>query len=163
MLKKIFFVFGLIVSTSSFAAPKVENLPVNDTVIPNTVRLSTGDNYDSYSFRFQTGSTKDLYGTIWHGRNGESSGRYGVISTSPNSFNPVNGNKMCGYANYGIARTIKWTTSDNYLKKNNGCTLQPNTVYYFNVKSESPCTSGDSESCSFKLSGRANYKWTNGM
>ncbi len=115
--------------------------------IPNTVvsasGISNGSQYDTYSFRFNTGSnTSGLFRTVRY--DGSSANRALSISTEPGNMN-----QMAVGCNLRALRdaTLQWSTSS-------ACQLQPNTTYYLNVKATVTCTTNVA-ACRFTLSGSA--------
>ncbi len=124
----------------------IQNLTLSGG-IPNTVvsasGLSNGAQYDTYAFRFTTGSnTSGIFSTVRY--DGSSANRALSIHTEP-------GNMAATVFGCSVrsARdtTIRWSTSSP-------CQLQPNTTYYLNVKAAVTCTTNVA-ACRFTLSGSA--------
>lgn len=129
----------------------VENLSlVVGQSIPNTIRVSDDGTYDSYAFRFNTGSSaasSGLFRTVRY--DGSSSNREVAISAAPGVFTALNGNVLCAVGVSLRDTSTRWVNTAS----TSSCALQPNTTYYLNVRSAQNCTAGTQAACRFTLSG----------
>ena len=134
------------VVTTPYGPTFIQNLTLNGG-IPSTVAaasgLSNGVQYNTYAFRFTTGSnTSGLFSTVRY--DGSSANRALSIHTEPGNMAPMG--LGCNLRAQRDA-TVRWSTSS-------ACQLQPNTTYYLNVQTTLSCTTNVA-ACRFTLSGSA--------
>ena len=157
----------LIATTASFAAPKIEGISNKPGAgIPKTTRFAADGTYDSYSFRFNTGSDPETYGSFLTVRaNHKSGSRFMNISLTPGDFTALNGSSMCTSGRFTQDVSVRWTVSPKESVGYAKCLLEPNTDYYLNVRPYTVCNARTKDNCSFSLSGSSairspNYKHT---
>lgn len=150
---------AIISSSSVMAGPRVEDIvpTINDShkrSIESFIRAAATSDYDSYSYRFKTGTR---FGHIYYkpyGSGREKGGGKIVISTDPGSSNPAHGLAGCGTGERIVSSNtmLHWTTNPDQYPAGSRCALRPNTYYYFNVMPKENCISKGT--CMFKITGQ---------